>query len=67
MTKLNLNKTVAEITELAQREFQDSKVKELRNVFEEVSYGEITIKVVDGEIEWIRVLKNYKPLIDKSE
>jgi hypothetical protein len=55
---------------MAKEEFvKKIQLKELKGIFEEMSYGTIEIDVVDGEIENIRVTRNYKPiaLVDEEE
>lgn len=65
MEKVKLSETAEAITELAQGEFKEVQIKELRNVFKEVSWGVIKIRVADGNIDTIEISKTYKPVVDK--
>lgn len=66
MTKVKLNKATKAITELARQEFSEVEARDLKDVFNEVSFGKIIIAVVNGEIESIKVSKVYKPIVDKG-
>jgi hypothetical protein len=68
--KIKISKATEAIFEMAKEEFvKKIQLKELKGIFEEMSYGTIEIDVVDGEIENIRVTRNYKPiaLVDEEE
>lgn len=68
--KIKISKATEAIFEMAKEEFAKKiQLKELKGIFEEMSYGTIEIDVVDGEIENIRVTRNYKPiaLVDEEE
>ncbi len=67
MEKVKLSNATEAVIEMAQKEFKEVSLKELRNVFKEVSWGTVEITIVEGEIENIKITKNYKPLVDKSE
>jgi hypothetical protein len=67
MEKVKLSSATEAVIEMAQKEFKEVSLKELRNVFKEVSWGTVEITIVEGEIENIKITKNYKPLVDKSE
>ena len=67
MEKVKLSNATEAVIEMAQKEFKEVSLKELRNVFREVSWGTVEITIVEGEIENIKITKNYKPLVDKSE
>ena len=61
--KIRLNKSAESMLDFAKEEFsEDGRLSEMKDLFGELSYGSIIIKVVKGEIETVRVVKNYKPL-----
>lgn len=69
MNKLRFNEFIHEVIELGEDNFPSSvEWVELKNVFEHLSYGEVLIKIIDGDIESIRVTHHYKPIVvDKNE
>jgi len=61
--KIQLKKASKEIIELAKNEIpNEPTLRVLGEVFEEVQYGTIEINVVAGEIENVKVTKNYKTI-----
>lgn len=68
--KVKLSNGVQATLEMAEGEFSNPEsLVELKNVFKGLNWGTVEITVVGGEIENIRVTKNYKPLstVDESE
>ena len=64
MRKPSLNEIVYEIVELGEGNFPNStKFQGLEDIFEKLKFGEIVIKVINGEVEAIQVTHHYKPLI----
>ncbi len=66
MEKVKLSNATEAVIEMAEKEFNEVSLKELRNVFKEVSWGTVELTIVEGDIENIKVTKNYKPLVDKE-
>jgi hypothetical protein len=67
MEKIKLSNATEAVIEMAEKEFKEISLKELRNVFQEITWGTIEITIVEGDIENIKITKNYKPLVDKVE
>ncbi len=63
-TKLKAKDIALEAVEMVKQEFPTSQpsLQEIKNIFSEVSFGEITFKIINGEIESIQVTKNYRPI-----
>lgn len=67
MKKPKLNEVVCEVVELGEESFPGSvKYQSLNDLFEKLKFGEILIKVINGEIESIRVTHHYKPVIPEE-
>jgi len=65
--KIQLNEATEAIVGMAEDVFnQDMPLKDLRNIFQEMNYGEIVIKVIKGKIESIHETRHYKPIVDKN-
>lgn len=57
-----------EVVELGEESFPDSgEWVELKSVFEHLAYGEVLLKIINGEIESIRVTHHYKPIVVDKE
>ena len=69
MQKPKLSNLLHEVIELGEENFPDSEEwVELKNVFEHLNFGEITLKIINGDIESIKVTHHYKPIVvDKKE
>ena len=64
MKKPKLNEVVYEVVELGESSFPSSvKLQDLDKIFEKLKFGEVVIKVINGEIESIQVTHHYKPAI----
>lgn len=64
MKKPKLNEVVYEVVELGESSFPSSvKLQDLDRIFEKLKFGEVVIKVINGEIESIQVTHHYKPVI----
>lgn len=64
MRKPKLSEVVYEVVELGESSFPSSaKLQDLDRLFQKLRFGEVVIKVVDGEIEAIQVTHHYKPVI----
>lgn len=64
MKKPKLNEVVYEVIELGESSFPSSvKLQDLDRIFEKLKFGEVVIKVINGEIESIQVTHHYKPVI----
>jgi len=64
MKKPKLNEVVYEVIELGESSFPSSvKLQDLDKIFEKLKFGEVVIKVINGEIESIQVTHHYKPVI----
>jgi|GEM_PF-2510020 hypothetical protein len=64
MKKPKLNEVVYEVVELGESSFPSSvKLQDLDKIFEKLKFGEVVIKVINGEIESIQVTHHYKPVI----
>lgn len=64
MRKPKLSEIVYEIVEMGEGSFPNStKTQGLRDIFEKLKFGEVTIKVINGEVESIQVTHHYKPTV----
>ena len=64
MKKPRLSEVVYEVVELGETSFPSSaKLQDLDKLFQKLRFGEVVIKVIDGEIESIQVTHHYKPVI----
>lgn len=64
MRKPQLKEVVFEVVELGESNFPNSmKLQGLEEIFEKLKFGEIVIKVINGEVEAIQVTHHYKPMI----
>ena len=62
--KPKLNEVVYEVVELGEKAFPSSaKLQDLDKLFQKLRFGEVVIKVINGEIEAIQVTHHYKPAI----
>ena len=67
MNKIELKDVVNEVREFSLKNFPATpELRALENIFEEMVFGEITIKIIDGKIESMQVTHNYKPIVDKE-
>ena len=64
MQKIKLEDVAIEVAEFGIDSFSKETVpmEDLKNVFQRVKFGEITLKIVNGEIESMQVVHNYKPI-----
>ncbi len=62
MKKVKTEDIAIEVIELAEQEFSPSEVylETVKNIFSQVQYGKIVLNVIDGKIESMRIIKNYK-------
>lgn len=70
LKKAKLSNSIQATMEMVEEEFPKAEsLVELKNVFKGLNWGTVEITVVEGEIENIRITKNYKPLsaVDESE
>jgi len=64
MRKPKLSEIVYEVVEMGEGNFPNStKFQGLRDIFEKLKFGEIIIKVINGEVEAIQVTHHYKPIV----
>lgn len=64
MGKPKLKEVIYEVVELGKDNFPDSiEFQGLEEIFEKLKYGEIVLKVIDGEVESIQVTHHYKPMV----
>ena len=64
MSKPKLREIVYEIVEMGEENFPNStKLQGLEDIFEKLRFGEVVIKVINGEVEAIQVTHHYKPVI----
>lgn len=73
MRKPKLKEIAYEVIEIGEGNFPNSvKFQGLDKIFEKLKFGEVVIKVINGEVESIQVTHHYKPVIldeklDKDE
>lgn len=70
LKKAKLSSSIQATTEMARDEFSSPETLiELKNIFKDLNWGTVEITVVEGEIENIKITRNYKPLstVDESE
>ena len=66
--KIQARNSAEAIAEMAREEFpKRESLVELKNVFRKLNWGTVEITVVAGEIENIKITKNYKPLSSVDE
>lgn len=59
-----LSEIVYEVVEMGEENFPNStKLQGLKDIFEKLKFGEVVIKVINGEVESIQVTHHYKPVI----
>ena len=64
MKKPRLSEIVYEVVEMGEENFPNStKLQGLEDIFEKLKFGEVVIKVINGEVESIQVTHHYKPVI----
>lgn len=67
--KVKAKEAALEAVEMVKDIFPDSTppIEEIKNIFAKVDYGEILFKIIDGEIESIQIVQNYKPIVIDKE
>lgn len=68
--KAKLSSSIQATAELAREEFSNPETLiELNNIFKDLAWGTVEITVVEGEIENIKITRNYKPYstVDETE
>lgn len=61
--KIQVKNSAEAMMEMATNEFPTGdELIELKNIFKRLTWGTVEITVVEGEIENVRITKNYKPV-----
>ena len=67
MKKPKLSEIVYEVVEMGEDAFPNStKFHGLEDIFKKLKFGEIVIKVINGEVESIQVTHHYKPIVSEE-
>jgi hypothetical protein len=68
MRKPKLSEIAFEVIEIGEDSFPDStKLEDLEGLFKKLRFGEVVIKVIDGNVESIQVTHHYKPMISDEK
>lgn len=66
-SKPKLTDIVHETVELGRETFPDSLgFQDIEGIYEKLRFGEVVIKVINGQVESIQVTHHYKPVISEK-